>query len=785
MSEALQRENQVIGFGQNESDQITPVDQIPLASDVTKHTPEAYRNRFVHGLNRFRFQRYAKPNKSAQPASKDMWRNITDLQAGHEFVIINKRGRGLYAWGKSAEFQLGTRYDHKEQHQTISQPTPVIGVEAYDVIKSLSCGKLHAAAVTTRGLYVWGTNNYGQLGVERNNMVSRLEWSLPVLMPFFLQSQTQISAVACGEGHTIALDGANFLPDFINSLVVDRGRMYSWGLGQWGQLGNGGCYNSSRPTLIESPPMKMIAAGYNHSLSVDFDGNPYSWGLGTYGQLGHQMGDPGVFEDERLPYTSKPVAIPSLNGGNIDQIVCGSDFSLFRDRSGRVFSSGYNLCGQCGQGNRRDQKVPYPVIFSKNDPPFIVHVAAGSAHCAAVSEKGELWTWGSGMSGKLGHGTTNKGLFKDEVFPRLVESLKEQFVSLAACGDQFTVLLLGRPNANFNHTFEFSPELRDVHFVTRDGRVSSHRAILSCRSGKFKEMIGDTPAGGSITVGNVSSQVLEIILRYLYDDVIPHSSLPDSIRREVIENSEKFGAEGLSERMEGEPVERQFEELLHSNQYSDVSLISADDVTTPTHRVLLSYRSPFFKSMFGGRMKETEQKEVKLQDIEGDALNLLLQYIYTGNLSETDHQMDNRGQALADLLQLASEYNMTQLMNLCEIELQRLIDGESVLDILMLAQFVSVNSLIDVCLEFIAAHQEEMQPKLNEEELKDIWDTLQQRIINYKSNSEEVILSQKRMHNQSLYDEEREDLSKRQGHVFGMIDERPNRSLAYLMDLNV
>ena len=40
----------------------------------------------------------------------------------------------------------------------------------------------------------------------------------------------------------------------------------------------------------------------------------------------------------------------------------------------------------------------------------IVQVSAGSVHSAAVTEEGELYTWGRGTYGRLGHGKEERDM---------------------------------------------------------------------------------------------------------------------------------------------------------------------------------------------------------------------------------------------------------------------------------------------------------------------------------------------------------------------------------------
>jgi E3 ubiquitin-protein ligase HERC2 len=48
----------------------------------------------------------------------------------------------------------------------------------------------------------------------------------------------------------------------------------------------------------------------------------------------------------------------------------------------------------------------------------VVDVACGGAHSAAITASGELYTWGKGRYGRLGHGDSD-----DQLKPKLVEAL--------------------------------------------------------------------------------------------------------------------------------------------------------------------------------------------------------------------------------------------------------------------------------------------------------------------------------------------------------------------------
>lgn len=59
----------------------------------------------------------------------------------------------------------------------------------------------------------------------------------------------------------------------------------------------------------------------------------------------------------------------------------------------------------------------------------MVHIACGSTYSAAITAGGELYTWGRGNYGRLGHGGS-----EDQCAPVQVAALKGHKVIDVACG---------------------------------------------------------------------------------------------------------------------------------------------------------------------------------------------------------------------------------------------------------------------------------------------------------------------------------------------------------------
>ena len=89
--------------------------------------------------------------------------------------------------------------------------------------------------------------------------------------------------------------------------------------------------------------------------------------------------------------------------------------------AGELFTFGHGSYGQLGHGERQYELLPRLVeaLAGKN----VAGAGVGSVHTAVWTEAGELFTFGDGMYGRLGHGETGDKGESCELVPRLVEAL--------------------------------------------------------------------------------------------------------------------------------------------------------------------------------------------------------------------------------------------------------------------------------------------------------------------------------------------------------------------------
>lgn len=113
----------------------------------------------------------------------------------------------------------------------------------------------------------------------------------------------------------------------------------------------------------------------------------YSWGSNHYGQLG--LGP-------LLQESPNPQLITALTAKIVD-VVCGQYHSIALTSSGQVYTWGWGIHGQLGHGTCDNEYYPKLLSFKHK----IVQIAAGQAHSLILVDVGKLYGFGSNAFGQL------------------------------------------------------------------------------------------------------------------------------------------------------------------------------------------------------------------------------------------------------------------------------------------------------------------------------------------------------------------------------------------------
>nr|GMC91401.1 PH, RCC1 and FYVE domains-containing protein 1 isoform X1 [Ipomoea batatas]GMC96861.1 PH, RCC1 and FYVE domains-containing protein 1 isoform X1 [Ipomoea batatas]GME14392.1 PH, RCC1 and FYVE domains-containing protein 1 isoform X1 [Ipomoea batatas] len=204
--------------------------------------------------------------------------------------------------------------------------------------------------------------------------------------------------------------------------------VYVWGEGIGGFLGGGGeKLDSSLPKVLDSTVMldvQTLSLGRNHASLVTKQGEVFCWGEGKKGRLGHKV-DMDV---------SHPKLVETLSGVSVRSVACGEYQMYAVTPSGELYTWGDSSFS--ADWKRRSHWLPQRVSGSLDGVP-VSSVACGEWHTAIISTSGELFTYGEGNFGALGHGNT-----KSLPHPKHVESLKDLWVKSVACGPWHTAAIV-------------------------------------------------------------------------------------------------------------------------------------------------------------------------------------------------------------------------------------------------------------------------------------------------------------------------------------------------------
>ncbi|XP_027363059.1 PH, RCC1 and FYVE domains-containing protein 1-like isoform X2 [Abrus precatorius] len=350
-----------------------------------------------------------------RPLESNVVLDVLQIACGVKHAALVTRQGELFTWGEESGGRLGHGVG-----KNVVQPRLVEALVS-TTVDFVACGEFHSCAVTMAGeLYTWGdgTHNAGLLG--HGTDVSH--W-IPKRISGPLEG-LQVAIVTCGPWHT--------------ALITSTGQLFTFGDGTFGVLGHGDRESVSYPREVESLSglrTIAVACGVWHTAAVVevivtqssaslSSGKLFTWGDGDKNRLGH--GD----KEARL----EPTCVPSLIDYNFHRIACGHSLTVGLTTSGHVFTMGSTVYGQLGNP-QSDGKLPC-LVEDKLAGESVEEIACGAYHVTVLTSKNEVYTWGKGANGRLGHGDV-----EDRKTPTLVEALKDRHVKYIACGSNYSAAI--------------------------------------------------------------------------------------------------------------------------------------------------------------------------------------------------------------------------------------------------------------------------------------------------------------------------------------------------------
>lgn len=193
--------------------------------------------------------------------------------------------------------------------------------------------------------------------------------------------------------------------------ISKSGKVYCWGDGNSGQLGNGQM-GSLIPVEIDTSLLgienkfKQITAGYYYYCGVHDSGKIYCWGKNAFGTLGNgttvNSNTPVEINMTETGYSNNFKSVIAATHGdyNFSAHTCGIHIN------GKAFCWGKNESYEFGNGTNTDSLVPTAMDMSAFSSPTILSLSAGRDHTCVIDANKKLYCWGINTSGLLGTGNT-------------------------------------------------------------------------------------------------------------------------------------------------------------------------------------------------------------------------------------------------------------------------------------------------------------------------------------------------------------------------------------------
>jgi alpha-tubulin suppressor-like RCC1 family protein len=273
-----------------------------------------------------------------------------------DHAVATKADGTVWAWGSNRYGKLGIG---RVPYRTAPLPAVYMYPELPSTEQgfiSLTAGSEHMAAVgaTTGTLYVWGSNEFGQLGV--------LGYLSTTAIDFVLRVPSFGSYVSVGTG------------DFHTIVVKSGGDLLTFGANESGQLGDGTKTSKGFPVKV-GEGFASADGGWAHTVAVGANGTLWTWGSNA-----------GLW----------PVHI----GDGFTQASAGRYHTAALKADGTLWTSGYNYYGQLGRGVGPDTWLSTPGLVGGD----FVFVSAGANGTVAIKSNGDLWEWSPERQGYVAGG---------------------------------------------------------------------------------------------------------------------------------------------------------------------------------------------------------------------------------------------------------------------------------------------------------------------------------------------------------------------------------------------
>eukprot|EP00934_Nitzschia_sp_Nitz4_P006496 Nitzschia sp. Nitz4//scaffold145_size56662//25408//27333//NITZ4_006557-RA/size56662-snap-gene-0.86-mRNA-1//1//CDS//3329536577//6486//frame0 len=520
-------------------------------------------------------------------------------------------------------------------------------------------------------VFTWGRGEDGQLGLGDTSDQDE---------PTYVDALRGVGVrqIACGSGHTVVL--------------TTDGEVYTWGRGDDGRLGHGDNGWKYVPRITQSLAghvVVQVTCGSYHTAAVASNGDLYTWGGGMYGKLGHgnEAGH------------STPKRVESLVGLVVSQIACGSRHTGIITSTGALYTWGDKENGVAGHGDTEGHQYT-PKLLEKLAGKRVVQLSACGFHTGCLTEDGELYTWGEGKFGRLGH-----GMERNCHAPRLVETMMDKKPRQVSCGGFHTAVVTedghlytfgGGEHGQLGHNDRVNKvkptrvQALEGVFVTQITCGWSHSVALTSNGKVYTWGNGDH---GKLGHGSGRKVSVPNVVAKLKDFRVVRVASYNEHTAALVEPFDSSNGGGVRAVPVTTTYAAQMRALVNDEEFADVTF-TVEGQPVYAHRAILAQRCDHFAAMFRSGMRESIERAVVIPDMSRAVFLLLLEYIYADSVKiEVEHAVP--------LYIAADLYQLERLRDMCCTVVRRNLNAENAGPLLQSADENHCPILREVCLTFV------------------------------------------------------------------------------------